>query len=109
MGDARGRFQGDTLIVETRNFRDESAYRGANPDRLQVVERFTPQPDGKLEWRVTLDDPSTWAEPWTFSMTLTPDAGERIMEYACHEGNRSMAHTLSGARAEERAVPETGK
>jgi hypothetical protein len=109
MGDARGRFQGDTLIVETRNFRDESAHRGANPDRLRLEERFTPQPDGKLEWSVTVDDPSTWTEPWVFSMALTPDSDERIMEYACHEGNRSMANTLSGARAEERAFPNSGK
>jgi hypothetical protein len=109
MGDARGRFQGDALIVETTNFRAESAYRGANPDRLRLVERFTPQPEGKLEWSVTVDDPSTWTEPWTFSMVLTPDPEERIMEYACHEGNRSMANTLSGARAEERALQKTGK
>jgi len=60
LGDARGRFQGDTLIVETTNFRDQSAYRDANPDRLRLVERFTPQPDGMLEWSVTVDDPSTW-------------------------------------------------
>jgi hypothetical protein len=109
MGDARGRFQGDTLIVETMNFRDESAYRGADPDRLRVVERFTPKPDGKLEWSVTLDDPSTWTGPWTFSMALTPNSEERILEYACHEGNRAMGNTLSGARAEERAFQETGK
>ena len=109
MGDARGRFQGGALIVETMNFRDESAYRGANPDRLRLVERFTPTPDGKLEWSVTVDDPSTWTGPWTFSMALTPNSEERIIEYACHEGNRAMANTLSGARAEERALRETGK
>jgi hypothetical protein len=109
MGDARGHFQGDALIVETMNFRDESAYRGANPDRLRVVERFTPKPDGKLEWSVTLDDPSTWTGPWTFSMALTPNSEEPIIEYACHEGNRAMANTLSGARAEERASQEKRK
>lgn len=109
LGDARGRFQGDTLIVETTNFRDESAYRDANPDRLRLVERFTPQPDGMLEWSVTVDDPSTWTASWTFSMVLTADPEERILEYACHEGNRAMANTLSGARAEERAFQESGK
>jgi hypothetical protein len=94
LGDARGRFQGDTLIVETTNFRDESVYRGANPERLRLVEEFTPQPDGRLTWSVTVDDPSTWTTPWTFSMALTPDSRERILEYACHEGNRAMANSL---------------
>jgi hypothetical protein len=109
MGDGRGRFRGDTLIVETTNFRDESVFQGANADRLRLVERFTPQPDGKLEWSVTVDDPSTWTAPWTFSMVLTADSEERILEYACHEGNRAMANTLSGARAAERAFQESGK
>jgi hypothetical protein len=109
LGDARGRFEGDTLIVETTNFREESAYRGANPDRLRLVERFAPQPDGKLEWRVTVDDPSTWTAPWTFSMVLTSDPAERILEYACHEGNRAMTNILSGARAAERASQEPAK
>jgi hypothetical protein len=109
MGDARGRFQGDSLIVETMNFRDESVYRGANPIRLRLVERFTPAPDGRLEWSVTVEDPSTWTRLWTFSMALTPDSEERIFEYACHEGNRALANILSGARAEERAAQETGR
>jgi hypothetical protein len=109
LGDARGRFQGDALIVETTNFRNESAYRGANADRLRLVEVFTPQADGTLTWSVTVDDPSTWTSSWTFSMALTPDSGERILEYACHEGNRAMANILSGARAPERGVQETGK
>jgi hypothetical protein len=109
MGDARGRFEGDTLVIETTNFRDESVYRGANPDRLRLVERFTPKPGGKLEWSVTVDDPTTWAKPWTFAMPLTANPDERIMEYACHEGNRAMANILSAARAEERAVAEAAK
>ena len=109
MGDARGRFEGDTLVIETTNFRDESVYRGANPDRLRLIERFTPKPDGKLEWSVTVDDPTTWAKPWTFAMPLTANPDERIMEYACHEGNRAMANILSAARAEERAVAEAAK
>jgi hypothetical protein len=109
LGDARGYFQGEALVVETTNFRDESAYRGANPDGLRVLERFTPKPDRTLEWSVTLDDPSTWTRPWTFSMALTPNSEERVMEYACHEGNRAMANTLSGARAEERTSREKGK
>ena len=109
MGDGRGYFEGDTLVIETTNFREESVYRGANPDRLRLVERFTPRPGGKLEWSVTVDDPTTWTKPWTFSMPLTANPDERIMEYACHEGNRAMANILSAARAEEKAVEEAAK
>jgi len=65
MGDARGYFDGDTLVVETTNFREESVYRGANADRLKLTERFTPMGGNKLEWRVTVDDPTTWTKPWT--------------------------------------------
>ena len=107
MGDARGWFEGDTLVVETTNFRDESVYRGANPDKLRLVERFKPMGNGRLEWSVTVDDPTTWMKPWTFAMPLTANPDEQIMEYACHEGNRAMANILSAARAEERAGRET--
>jgi len=109
LGDARGRFQKDTLVVETTHFRDESAYRGANPDRLRIVETFSPQPHGTLIWNVTVDDPTTWTGPWTFSMALSPDAEEQILEYACHEGNRAMANTLSAARAQESIGQRTGR
>ena len=108
-GDGRGRFEGDTLVVETTNFREESVYRGANPERLRLVERFRPIGGGRLEWSVTVDDLTTWTKPWTFSMPLTANPDERIMEYACHEGNRAMANILSAARAEERAVEEAAK
>ena len=103
MGHARGWFDGDTLVVETTNFRDESVYRGANPDKLRLTERFKPVGGGKLEWSVTVDDPTTWTRPWTFAMPLTLNPSERIMEYSCHEGNRAMANMLSAARADERA------
>jgi hypothetical protein len=106
MGDARGWWDGNTLVVETKNFREESVYRGANPDALRIVERFTPVAPDRIEWQVTLDDPTTWTRPWTFAMPLTVNDSERIVEYACHEGNRAMANILSAARAEERAVAE---
>ena len=109
LGDARGRFEGETLVVETTNFRDESAYRGARPERLRLVERFTPLANGRIEWSVTVNDPTTWTSPWTFSMALTPDPSEQILEYACHEGNRAMQNTLSAARADDRATRKTGK
>jgi hypothetical protein len=101
-GDARGRWEGSTLVVETTNFREDAAYRGANPKTLRVVERFRRVAPDKIEWAVTIEDPSTWTRPWTFSVPLTKDDNQRIFEYACHEGNYSMFNILSGARAEER-------
>jgi hypothetical protein len=105
MGEARGRWDGDTLVVETTNFRDEPVYRGSNPARLRLIERFTPIARDKVLWFVTVDDPSTWTRPWTFAMPLTRSEDEAIFEYACHEGNRAMANLLSAARTEEKAGP----
>jgi hypothetical protein len=104
MGDARGRWDGDTLVVETTNFKDEPAYRGANPDTLKLIERFTAIAPDTLEWSVTVDDPTTWTRAWTFAMPLTRNEQEAVVEYACHEGNLAMANVLSAARAEERAT-----
>jgi hypothetical protein len=106
MGDGRGHWEGDTLVVETTNFRQESVYRGANPDTLRITERFTRVSPDRLDWRFTVNDPSTWTKPWTFAMPLTRSTDEDIVEYACHEGNRAMANILSAARAEEKAVAE---
>jgi hypothetical protein len=104
MGDARGHWAGNTLVVETTNFRAESVYRNGNPATLKLVERFTRTAPNRVEWVVTVDDPATWTRPWTFAMPLTMNDEERIMEYACHEGNRAMENILSAARAEEEAV-----
>ncbi len=104
MGDARGHFEGNTLVVETTNFKDQIAYRNANGATLKIVERFTPVNPGSVEWSTTVDDPSTWARPWTFAMSLTKkDPSQQVFEYACHEGNYGLRNILSGARAEERA------
>jgi hypothetical protein len=103
MGDARGWWEGDTLVVETTNFREESVYRGANPDVLTITERFTPISPERVEWRVTLEDATTWSRPWTFAMPLTRSDDEEIVPYECHEGNRAMANILSAARADEKA------
>jgi hypothetical protein len=100
MGDARGRFEGNTLVVETTNFTDKLPYRGSS-DQLQLIERFTPTGPETLEWSVTLNDPATWARPWTFAMTLT--RGEPPFEYACHEGNYAMRNIMSIERAAEAA------
>jgi len=109
LGDARGRWQGDTLVVETTNFTDKthSGYNNRyNSERLRLIERFTPIAPGKVSWEVTLDDPDTWTKPWTFAMPLTRDDTQQIFEYACHEGNRGLVHILSGARADEQAAAD---
>jgi len=102
MGDARGHWEGDTLVVETTNFKARSAYRNGDPATLRLVERFTRTGADKVEWRVTVDDRSTWARPWTFSIPLTMNDRERVLEYACHEGNHGISNILSAARAGER-------
>jgi hypothetical protein len=103
MGDARGRWEGNTLVVETTNFKQRSAYRNANAATLRVVERFTPTSAGIVEWSVTVDDPSTWTRPWTFSMPLTRNDAEAIEPYECHEGNQGVHNILSASRATEKA------
>jgi hypothetical protein len=100
MGDARGHFEGDTLVVETTNFVDAAAFRGASK-YLKMTERFKPTGPNTVEWSVTLDDSHTWARPWTFAMNLTRDESKPVFEYACHEGNYGMQNILSAARAEE--------
>jgi hypothetical protein len=102
MGDARGHFEGDTLVVETTNFSDKIPYRGSSQD-LRLVERFTWVSPSTVEWSVTFDDPATWVRPWTFAMNLTR-TNERPFEYACHEGNYAMRNILSIARQEEAAA-----
>ena len=103
LGDARGRWDGDTLVVETTNFTDRSAYRNANARTLRLIERFTRTAPDKVEWTVTVEDPATWTKPWTFSMPLTMNDGEPVLEFACHEGNYSVPHILSAGREAERS------
>jgi len=101
LGDARGRWEGETLVIETTNFNGRSTFRGAS-ENLRLIERFTPTAPGVIEWKVTLDDARTWTRPWTFASTLTRmDESQRIFEYACHEGNYSLRNMLSGARRGE--------
>ena len=101
LGDARGRWDGDSLLVETTNFKDRSTYRNANAAALHLVERFTRTAPNRIEWAVTIDDRTTWARPWTFAMPLTMNDREGILEFACHEGNYAVPHILSAARANE--------
>ena len=101
MGDARGWWEGDTLVVETRHFKTRSIYRNANAGTMRLVERFRRTSGHTVEWTVTVDDPATWTRPWTFSMPLTVNDRERVLEYACHEGNHAIHNILSAARAAE--------
>jgi hypothetical protein len=98
-GDSRGRWEGDTLVVDVTNFSPKSDYRGAG-ETLHLVERFTRTANG-LRYEVSVDDPHTWAKPWTAALEMTAQP-EAMFEYACHEGNNSMRNILSGARAAER-------
>jgi hypothetical protein len=101
MGDARGHWEGDTLVVETTNFKDETAFSNANGSTLKLTERFTRTAPDTVTWSVTVDDPQTWTKPWTFAMPLTRDTTQPVLEYGCHEGNLGLRNILSSARAEE--------
>ncbi|MEO8256339.1 MAG: hypothetical protein ABI868_03250 [Acidobacteriota bacterium] len=103
MGDARGHWEGDTLVVETTNFQASSAYGGAST-HLKTTERFKPVRPGLIDWSITFDDPQTWVRPWTFGMQLTRNDAEPVFEYACHEGNQGLEGILKAARVEERAA-----
>ena len=103
MGDARGRWEGDTLVVETRNFKERSVYRNADPDTLVLTERFARMSPQQVRWTVTVNDPNTWTRPWTFSMPLAVD-DRPFPHYECHEGNYGLRNILSAARAEEAAA-----
>ncbi len=106
-GDSRGHWEGETLVVDTTNFTDRSAFHGAS-ENLHVVERFTRQADDRILYQFTLDDPSTWATSWSAELPMSKIDGP-IFEYACHEGNYGMRNNLSGARAEEKAAQAAGK
>jgi len=99
-GDSRGRWEGDTLIVETSNFNEGRRWRGTTSN-LKLVERFTRVDADTLEYEYTVTDPDTWATPWTASIPLRR-TDVPMYEYACHEGNHSMEGILAGHRADER-------
>ena len=105
-GDSRGRWEGDTLVIETKNYSPKSTFQGLPSDNLHVTERLTRVGPTTLNYEVTINDPTTYSQPWTVMIPLmgTDDA---IYEYACHEGNIGMDGILSGHRAEERAAATT--
>ena len=98
-GNARGRWEGETLVVETTNFSPQSRFQGAS-ENLRMVERFTRVAPDTVRHEVTFDDPTTWTRPWTV-MILLKQSQDTLFEYACHEGNYAMHGILAGARVEE--------
>jgi hypothetical protein len=103
MGEPRGHWEGNTLVVETTNFiGGKLAVSGSTySEDLKLTERFTRTGPNTLEYSVTVNDPQTYTAPWTATFPLTAEPGYEIFEYACHEGNYSMRNRLSAARAEE--------
>ena len=101
LGDARGHWEGNTLVVETTNFRPDATYRFTVPESLHLTERFTRVSPDTINYEFTVDDPATFTRPWTASIPMTKSAGP-VYEYACHEGNYAMEGILAGARADER-------
>ena len=101
MGDSRGRWDGNTLVVTTTNFTGKTNFRGSS-EHLRLVERFTRVDPGTINYEFTIDDPASFPRPWTAAIPMTKTDGP-IFEYACHEGNYGMTNLLSGARAEEQS------
>ena len=107
MGDARGHWEGNTLVVDTTNFTDKTRFRGS-ADKLHLTERFTRVDPDTIVYEFTVDDPTTFTKPWTAQIPMKKSQGP-IFEYACHEGNYAMAGMLAGARAQEKAAEEAAK
>lgn len=113
LGDSRGHWDGNSLVVETTNFTDKDAIGsngagypgdpGYHSEALKVTERFTRTSPTRMDYRITVDDPKTWVKPWTILIELERNDDYQILEYACHEGNYAMTDILSGARDAEAA------
>jgi hypothetical protein len=110
VGDSRGHWEGNTLVVETTNFIDKTVI-GQTPasEDLRLVERFTRVSADSLNYSVTINDPKTWTKPWTISFPLKSEPDYVLYEYACHEGNYYMYNALKGARTEEAKAAKNGK
>jgi hypothetical protein len=106
-GDSIGKWDGDTLVVDTTNFSQNAGFRGASKD-LHLVERFTRVDADTLRYEFTVDDPATWTKPWSASIPMTRSS-ELIYEYACHESNYGLEGVLKGARYEDRQKAKTQK
>ena len=107
-GESRGRWEGDTLVVETINFKGPTSFGGSS-DKMKLTEKFRLDGGNTLLYQFTVEDPATWVRPWTAEIPMARSA-EPIYEYACHEGNHGMEGILKGARMDEKqaAKPTTG-
>jgi hypothetical protein len=107
VGDARGRWEGDTLVVETTNFTDRTSIQGLHSDKLKITEWLTRVDPQMIEYRMRVEDPETWTAPFTlrYMITTQPDYPD-VYEYSCHEGNTAVEHGLRSERAYEREVEE---
>jgi hypothetical protein len=107
LGDSRGRWDGNTLVVETTNFTGRTNFRGSGAN-LRVVERFTRVDESTLLYQFTVDDPQTFVRPWSGEIPMKRAEGP-LFEYACHEGNLSMEYILGIARDDEKAAGEAAR
>jgi hypothetical protein len=105
LGESRGHWEGDTLVVETRNFNGKAPYRGSGAN-LRLTERYTRVADGRIAYEITFEDETQWTQPFTASYSMRTGEGE-LYEYACHEGNYGLRNILENARDEERAAART--
>jgi hypothetical protein len=108
MGDSRGWWEGDTLVVETTNIHDAMLYRGASSG-LKVTERFTPVSANVISWTARMEDPTTWERPWAIRMPLKRDGTQAIFEFGCHEGNRGLENIMRAARADDARQSGAGR
>jgi len=107
IGDSRGRWEGDTLVVETTNFTNKTAVGGApHTDKMKLTEWFTRIDPQMIDYRFRVEDPDTFTAPFTMRMTITEQPGYQMYEYSCHEGNTAVGQALSGERAYEKQVEE---
>jgi hypothetical protein len=101
-GDSIARWEGDTLVIDTINFLPNQLYRGSTAVNLHLVERFQRIAPELVNFTVTVEDPTTWTRPWSFSFPLTEDDTQPIFEYACHEGNYGLRNILSAGRSDDK-------
>jgi hypothetical protein len=109
MGDSRGHWEGDTLVIDTANFTNKTSFRGSG-ENLGLVERFTRADPETILYQFTVDDPEAFTRKWSVELFMTRSAGP-LFEYACNEGNYALVDILGGARADERkaAAEAAGK
>ena len=107
MGDSRGHWEGETLVIETTNLNGKNPFRGSS-EKMKVIERLRRTDANTLDYSFTIDDPGTWSQPWTAEAPMTKSVGP-LFEHACHEGNYGVRNTLAGARREDREAAAAKK